>query len=102
MGAFVPIGSDGVAALSLSSAGVSAYVNGAPTASLSKAPVPVYSTTAALCIGFYYGIANYTSNSLIYWAAWWNRLLSPNAHFAIGCNVLAARSLLFDLDDDSL
>jgi hypothetical protein len=81
--------SDYVAAATFTTAGQYSYVLGKPVASGTSASNPTYSSTASITVGGFPFAVSQTPNVLVYWAAWWNRVLSAAEHQAIGCGVNA-------------
>jgi hypothetical protein len=85
----VPTTSDSVASASVSSAGSSVYINGALSTSVPNAFTAAWTSTAQIQIGYQTGGSGETANSLFYWAAWWNRVLSATEHALIGSSINA-------------
>jgi hypothetical protein len=70
------VGTDHVAVMSLSSTGMTFFVDGQQTISVGTGCVPSYGSTPLIGIGNYASASGFSSNSLIYWAAVWNSTFS--------------------------
>jgi hypothetical protein len=81
-------GVDAVFAVSSTSAAQSMYVNGLLLTTATLGYLPTYTATSLFYLGNFVPISQ-NSNTLFYWAAVWNRILSAAEHALLGSNVNA-------------
>ena len=82
-----PLGVDTVISCTISATSQQIYARGNLVASQSNSySNPTYTTSAQLAIGIETGTSGRSTNAVIYWCAWWNRVLSPAEHMELARN----------------
>jgi hypothetical protein len=80
---------DHVISCSFAAGNIASYVDGTADLTSSAGYVPAWSTTSPVQIGALNFFAGRSLGALVYWAAWWSRLLSAQEHAAIGAGPAA-------------
>lgn len=82
------IGVDTVLSSTLTSTSQNVYAQGSLIGSASTSySNPTYTASAQVAIGIETGSTGRQCNALIYWCAWWTRMLSPGEHAVLAENV---------------
>jgi hypothetical protein len=85
----ITLGTDQVCSAVADGSSITAYIGGVQKGTISASYSLTWTSTSTFALGWWPGIAARTGEAYIYWAAWWNRALTPGAHLYIGSSINA-------------